>query len=122
MEIKDFKVGQIVFVMGDGRHQSDRFLTTEAEVVKVGRKYITISGNWGMQFKETAESRPYLVEHTEVGTPRLLFPSRESVDEYREREELKTWVRAAGWEKIDRYTLAQLRAVKKVLEEGDGGA
>ena len=34
-----------------------------------------------------------------------------------EREELKEWVRvAAGWDKIGRYTLEQLRAVKKILE------
>jgi hypothetical protein len=39
------------------------------------------------------------------------------VDDYIEREELKTWVRtAAGWGNIDRYTLHQLRAVKKILE------
>ena len=123
MTIKDFKVGQTVFVMGDGSVQRDRFRTAAAEVVKIGRKYVTISGSWGMQFKETGSSRPYLVEHTEYGAPRLLFPSREAVDEYREREELKTWVRtAAGWDKIDRYTLAQLRAVKKILEEADHGS
>ena len=123
MTIKDFKVGQTVFVMGDGSVQRDRFRTAAAEVVKIGRKYVTISGNWAMQFKETHESNPYLVEHTEYGAPRLLFPSHEAVDDYIEREELKTWVwTAAGWEKIDRYTLAQLRAVKKILEEADHGS
>ena len=120
MKIKDFAVGQTVFIMGDGRSWRDRFRTTAAEVLKIGSKYITIriSENWAMQFKEMHESKPYLVEHTEYGAPRLLFPSREAVDDYIEREELKTWVRtAAGWEKIERYTLAQLRAVKKILEE-----
>ena len=120
MTIKDFKVGQTVFVMEDSCTQQDKFRTVAAEVVKIGRKYVTISGNWAMQFKETHESRPYLVEHTERGAQRLLFPSREAVDDYIEREELKTWVRtAAGWEKIDRYTLAQLRAVKQILEGAD---
>ena len=118
MTIKDFEVGQTVFVMGDYRTQRNKFRTTEAEVVKVGRKYITINGNWGIQFKETASSRPYLIEHCEYGTPRLLFPSREAADSYIEREELKTWVReATGWDKIDRYPLEKLRAVKKILEE-----
>lgn len=51
------------------------------------------------------------------GSPRLLFPSEDAVREYQEREELKEWVRvAAGWDKIGRYTLEQLRAVKKILE------
>ena len=38
MTIKDFKVGQTVFVMGDGSAQRDRFRTVAAEVVKIGRK------------------------------------------------------------------------------------
>lgn len=60
---------------------------------------------------------PYLIEETEHGSPRLLFPSEDAVREYQEREELKEWVRvAAGWDKIGRYTLEQLRAVKKILE------
>ena len=56
----------------------------------------------------------------------LGLPSFESVGRTRrklqekEREELKVWVRtAAGWDKIDRYTLAQLREVKKILEGGE---
>ncbi len=117
MTIKDFKVGQTVYVMGDGRWERNKYVATEAEVVKVGRKYVTISGNCGTQFKDTSERRYYLIEHIECGTPRILFPSREAADEYREREELKTWVRtAAGWTNIDRYTLTQLREVKKTLE------
>lgn len=120
MTIKNFKVGQTVFVMGDGCTQRDKYGTTEAEVVKVGRKYVTISGNWGSQFKEASLSRPYLVEHTEYGAPRLLFPSSKAVCEYLEREELKILLRMAmSRENIDRYTLEQLQAVKKILEGDD---
>ena len=37
--------------------------------------------------------------------------------EYKEREELKEWVRSAtDWDKVDRYTIKQLRAVKQILE------
>ena len=120
MTIKDFTPGQIAYIMGSRFTQRDKLGTQMAEVTKIGRKYVTVenSGGWNYQFEETSESRLYLVEHTDYGDRRLLFPSKEAVDEYREREELKTWVRtAAGWEKIDRYTLAQLRAVKKILEE-----
>ena len=36
---------------------------------------------------------------------------------YASTKELKEWVRvAAGWDKIGRYTIEQLRAVKKILE------
>lgn len=117
MKITDVKVGQTVFIMGDGRTRETKFQTYEAQVVKVGRKYVTISGSWKLQFKEATERRPYLVEQTEIGPPRFLFPSQKAVDDYREREELKAWLwRAVGWEKTDRYTLGQLREVKKILD------
>lgn len=122
MTIKDFKVGQTAFVVKVEFcfTQQDRFSITETEVVKVGKKYVTISGNWTAQFKEACESRPYLVEHKECGAPRLLFPSREAMDDYIESEELKFWIRTAvGWDKIDHYSLEQLRAVRKILEGED---
>lgn len=122
MNTKAFKVGQTAFVMWDGYNQRNKYSITEATVVKVGRKYVTAGNSWGMQFKETADCRPYLIEHLERGTPRLLFPSKEAVDVYIERENLKNWVRVmAGWDKIDRYTVEQLRAVKKILEEDGNG-
>lgn len=118
MDIKSFKPRQTVYIVGDARRPRDKFSAVKAEVAKVGRKYVTISGRWGERFRE-AHNRdmPYLIEETEYGSPRLLFPSEDAVREYQEREELKEWVRvAAGWDKIGRYTLEQLRAVKKILE------
>lgn len=118
MDIKSFKPGQTAYIVGNSRRSRDEFSTVEAEVAKVGRKYVTISGRWGERFREAHNGdMPYLVEETEYGSPRLLFQSEDAVREYREREELKEWVRvAAGWDKIGRYTLEQLRAVKKILE------
>lgn len=118
MDIKSFKPRQTVYIVGDARRPRDKFSAVKAEVAKVGRKYVTISGRCGERFRE-AHNRdmPYLIEETEYGSPRLLFPSEDAVREYQEREELKEWVRvAAGWDKIGRYTLEQLRAVKKILE------
>jgi len=120
MTIKEFVVGQTVYIMGDGRSWCPEHVITTAEVVKVGSKYVTISGSWGSRFKEVSTRKQYLVEHTEYGPPRRLFPSREAVDNYIEREGLKEWLRAAtGWDKIDRYTMSQLRAVKQILEAGE---
>lgn len=120
MKIKDFSVGQTVFIIGERIRSRGELNIVKAEVAKVGRKYVTISGRWAAQFKATAESLPYLVEQTEYGSPRFLFPSEQAFNEYKEREELKDWVRRmAGWDKINRYTLVQLRAVKKILEETD---
>lgn len=117
MTIKEFYVGQTVFLMGERRGLKTQYTTTQAAVAKVGRKYVTINDVWGRQFEEVGNHREYLREHKDGGTPLMLFPSQEAVDTYIEHEELKKWVReAADWSKIDRYTLEQLREVKKILE------
>lgn len=123
MEIRDFSKGQTVFVLGERVRTRGELSTRRSWVEKVGRKYVTIGGLWGGRFKETSESIPYLVEQTEYGSPRFLFPSEQAFNEYKEREELKEWVRkTAGWDKINRYTLDQLRAVKKILEGEENNA
>lgn len=118
MTIKEFHVGQTVFLMGEHRGLQTQYTTTQATVAKVGRKYVTINDVWGRQFGETSDHRPYLREHKDIGSPLMLFPSQDAVDIYIEHEELKKWLReAANWSKIDRYTLEQLREAKRILEQ-----
>ena len=117
VDIKAFEQGQTVYIVGTDRQRRGERAVREAEVAKVGRKYVTISGRWGERFRKTLGDAPYLIEATEYGSPRILFPSEDAAREYREREELEEWVRlAADWKKIDCYTTEQLRAVKKILE------
>lgn len=121
MQIKDFSVGQTVFVVGNKRNMSGAEVQ-KAEVARVGRKYVTIKGRWTERFKEPDGVAPYLVEQAECGIPRLLFPSEEAVCEYRETAELRDWVRKmTGWDKIGKYTLDQLRAVRGILGGADNG-
>ena len=44
MDIKSFKPRQTVYIVGDARQPRDKFSAVKAEVAKVGRKYVTISG------------------------------------------------------------------------------
>lgn len=44
MDIKSFKPRQTVYIVGDERRPRDKFSAVKAEVAKVGRKYVTISG------------------------------------------------------------------------------
>lgn len=44
MDIKSFKPRQTVYIVGDARRPRDKFSAAKAEVAKVGRKYVTISG------------------------------------------------------------------------------
>ncbi len=120
MTIKSFVPGQTAYILDGIRREGDSSATL-AKIVKVGRKYVTTDGLWEAKFKETSDTRPFLIEHTNYGAPRLLFPSSEAANEYLEREELKRWVReATGWNRIDRYTLHQPRAVRDILELNAG--
>lgn len=121
MQIKDFSVGQTVFICGSTRRNTGTEIK-KAEVAKVGRKYVTLKSLFVEQFKEPNWTAPYLVEQVEYGTPRLLFPSEEAVCEYMETEELRDWLRKmTDWDKIGKYTLDQLRAVREILGGADNG-
>ena len=77
MEIKAFKPGQTVYIMGTDRRDRGDHAARKAEVAKVGRKYVTISGRWGERFRETVgRSKPYLIEEMEYGSPPVPVGSR----------------------------------------------
>jgi len=122
MTIKQFTKGQTAYILGDGNTAISKKEPVEAIVSKIGRKYVTVTtgGRWEIQFGETfIADHPYLRENTNRGASRMLFPSSDAVSEYLEREDLKRWVQqATGWDKIGRYTLGQLRAVRRILEGG----
>lgn len=119
MDIKKFTVGQTAHIMGDGRSRKTHLETVEAEVIKVGRIYVTVKtpGGWPMKFGDLGNHEPYLVEKTDIGAPRMLFPSAEAVTEYREKQHLEAELRTAfDWNHIGRIQLEKLRAVKRILE------
>lgn len=122
MTIKGFKVGQAVVILGDGGvGRASAKGRTEATVTKVGRKYVSVmpvSGGYETKYRESENNKlGYLVEQTDFGAPRILLPSPHAADIYLEIEELRLWlVRAAGWDSVHRYSLEQLREVKKILE------
>lgn len=120
MIIKNFRVGQTAYIIEDG-YQASHGIVAEAEVVKVGRRYVTVrEGRQETRFYEPANSTTYLFEDKNYGAKRLLFPSTEAVDEHKELNNLQSWVQeATNWLKIKHYTLAQLREVKKILEGGE---
>lgn len=120
MTIKNFTVGQTAYILQNDLRQGKHSTVIEAEVVKVGRKYVTVSRKdyrWEMRFSARWSDKPYLVEDTDMGSPNYLFPSRTAVDEYEERQELQDYIcTEISWSKIERYTLEQLRNIKKILE------
>lgn len=120
MTIKDFKVGQTAYILEDGQRATFG-AAAEVEVAKVGRRYVTVREcGQETRFFEPANSTTYLVEDREYGSKRLLFLTTEAVAEHKELIDLQGWVQeATNWLKVKRYTLAQLREVKKILEGDD---
>lgn len=121
MTIKDFKVGQTAYMLSEKQSKGES-KATEVEVVKVGRKYVTVTvnGNWWneIRFFEPHTEAFFLYEDKDYGVKRLLFQTAKDVDDYNELIDLRSWVQeATNWMKVKDYTLAQLRAVKKILEE-----
>ena len=119
MTTNNFKVGHTAYILEEG-HRASLGTVTEIEVAKVGRRYVTVrKGQQETRFYEPVNSTTYLVEDKTCGAKRLLFPSTEAVEEYKELNDLRSWVQeATNWLKVSRYTLAQLREVKKILEGG----
>lgn len=120
MTIKDFKVGQTAYILED-RYQGAFGTATEVEVAKVGRRYVTVRDGWQeTRFYEPANGTTHLVEDRDYGAKRLLFLTTEAVAEHKELTDLQRWVQeATSWLKVKRYSLAQLREVKKILEGDD---
>lgn len=116
MRIKDFSVGQTVFIVNTDR----TCYITEQKVAKVGRKYVTISDARGTRYEKPASDNSYLIEPCAYRAPTRLFSTYEAATEFLEMRELKTWIeRATTWSKMCQYTIDQLRTVKKILSEND---
>lgn len=118
MDIKKYAVGQTAYILGDGRSRKPTTGYTEAVVTKVGRIYVTVKcpGNWTIMFGDRGAHEPYLVEKVDYGAPRMLFHSKQAVEEYRERGELEKELGVRfDFSHIRYIPLDKLRAVKEIL-------
>lgn len=125
MDLKSFKVGQTAYIVsGDPKLQEDSDSVELAEVLVVGRKYVTVrrkGGRWEFKFEklDSPEDAPYLREVASFGWSRLLFRTEQDVQDFQECVRLQAWLRQATLgTKIDTYSLEQLRAVKNILDGG----
>ena len=125
MTIKDFQVGQKAYMLdndrrrpSDGREPGFDDLVREAEVTKIGRKYVTLGqGGLTRQFREAFTPSTFLVEQLDCGTPMYLFRTKRDVQEYLELKELHAWFVATGRKLIQNYAdLATLKTIKELLE------
>lgn len=129
MNIKDFKVGQKVYVELTGnasRGKTAEECIEEWEITSVGRKYIEAGridkkrgGVWGKHLFEYKENYGRFVEKTNYCIDYALYLTRQEIEDKQEKsrifKEVSEVFRGFGAER--NITLEQLRRIKKILNE-----
>lgn len=114
MTIKDFTVGQKVYVLQENRGRTAEPIFTERTVAKIGRKYVTLIGMWEEKFEDCGNE--YLIEHTDFER-RYLFPDRNAAEAFLKKEQLIRWFSSLNDRKLKACSLEQLQKAKELLEQ-----
>lgn len=121
MTVKEFTPGQTVYTLTRTRGRTTEHFIKKYTVLSVGRKYVRAApegSQYPTEFYLFDPADNYLTENKDWGDRMRLFPTEEAANDDIERDMLAVWVRkATESNKIDRYSLEQLRAVRKTLEE-----
>ena len=111
MNIKDFKVGDKVYIV-EKLHRRETI--REDEVIKVGNKYITTKRD-ELKFYLNNENDTFLTINRDWGEKELLFKNEQELKDYEEYKTLKSEL----YDKLCRleeYSLDQLRKIKEIIE------
>ena len=113
MTVKEFGTGQKVFIlnMHEGRNRDPEI--REANVISVGRKYVTIDN--GNRYAAEEWFHFGLVQSIDYGDRSFLCPSRTDANNYIEYIKLQIWISSLTRYKVKNYALEQLRKVKEIL-------
>ena len=129
MEVKDFKVGQTVFVKLIGnakRGKSEENLIEEWEVTKIGKKYVHARKkgcNTAVKFekKDYGTYKEQFVEKTDYSEDYILYPSKKELEENLEYEKLSNDIsKMFRYGSSEKLSLDQLRKIKAVICESEG--
>lgn len=129
MDLKDFKVGQTVWVNltgneARGKHGDE--LIEEWEVVTVGKKYIHARKK-GRSFPTVFEKREFgysvkFVQKTEGCVNYILYASKTELEEELEHSRLFDEISQTfrGYGVKHNFSLEQLRKIKAIISESEG--
>lgn len=129
MDLKDFKVGQTVWVQltgneARGKHGDE--LIEEWEVVTVGKKYIHAKKK-GYCYPTVFEKREYgyyekFVQKTDGCVNYILYASKTELEEELEHSRLFDEISQAfrGFGVKHNFSLEQLRKIKAIISESEG--
>ncbi len=129
MNIKDFKVGQTVYVELTGnasRGKTPEQCIEEWEITYVGRKYIEAvkKDKNQLRFKtvfEWREEYKSFVQKTVYSINYILYLTRQEIEEKREKNMLLNGIEKffRDWSKPEKLSIGQLKRIKEILEEKD---
>ncbi len=125
MEIKDFKVGQTVYIELTGnvkRGKSGNELIEEWKISRVGKKYIYAKkSDWGNEIAFLKDGRygNQWFEKTNYCVDYILYPTRQELEDKLEKERLFDEVYGffRRYDAIEKITLEQLRQINQILSE-----
>lgn len=128
MNIKDFKVGQTVYVELTGnasRGKTAEQCIEEWEITSVGRKYIKACKKEGGVFRfeitfEWGDCYEKFVQKTNYSPDYILYATRQEIERKFEKEKLLNEVEIffRDWNKPKNLSIEQLKIIKEILEEG----
>lgn len=113
LKLKDFKAGDTVYVLKDHIGRIVDTTITEKKVKKVGRKYVTLEGNWETKYAEFDAC--YLLEEVQCGGRSLLFKTKKDAENYIEAQELAHRIGCMSVSQLQKYSLLQLKRVMQIL-------
>lgn len=127
MNIKDFKVGQTVYVELTGnasRGKTAEQCIEEWEITSVGRKYIKagrkLDGRiWAETTFEYRENYGGFVEKTDCCVDYILYETRQEIERKFEKSKLLNEVESffRDWNKPKNLSIEQLKRIKEILDE-----
>lgn len=128
MNIKDFKVGQTVYVelTGDAsRGKTPEQCIEEWEITSVGRKYIEAGkrsercGIIGKTLFEYREKYGRFFKKTNHSIDYIIYETREEIERKFEKSKLLNEVESffRDWSKPKKLSIEQLKRIKEILEE-----
>lgn len=115
--IKDFKKEKTAYIVNMNLGRMEEPSITETVVASVGRTYVTTGiDTVQRRFMNNHNESEYLVEKVSFGDSDLLFASRTAAEEHIEKYFLGLWLVFISTTKANKFTLQQLRDVKKILD------
>lgn len=129
MNIKDFKVGQTVYVELTGnasREKTAEECIEEWEITSVGRKYVKAGKRheeYGI-FRETTfeyrDSYNRFVQKTDYCVDYVIYLARQEIERKIEKSKLLNEIESffRDWNKPKNLSIEQLKRIKEILAEG----